>query len=605
MSLNLKLSWKLALIGLCATVPLLCGTFYLINKYTNKDIRSTRLEQQGIRFIRPLDELLEALPQYQTLAARSRAGEAVTAKELSAKVEQVEGAFAALAAVEAEVGPGLRYSVGDLAQQSKAGARLDEMLLRWQEIKRSDRPFAPDELTVHHAALVADVRRLIAHIGKTSNLILDPELDSYYLMDMVLVALPSVQDRFAAILVAAGRIFEVPGGAIDHRLKLAGQITRLQESGVDRIRQDAQTVLELDPEVRGTSESLQRNLPGAVKEYADATEIFVALSRQLTDAEQPGVSQADYIGAGNHARELSFKLWAVASDELHVLLQKRIDDLNRARLWGLGLVALSLLFTVGVTGLVAKSINRVEQKILDLNATLERRVAQRTVELEAANKELESFSYSVSHDLRAPLRGIAGFTEALARNYRAKLDAAGGKYLDRVLAGTERMGQLIDDLLNLTRVGRADLVRRPVDLSAVARSVVENLHHAAPQRTIEWVIAEGVMVEGDSRLLRVVLENLLGNAWKFTAKQPAPRIEFGSVPSSEGRPVCYVRDNGAGFDMNYASKLFDPFQRMHSLNEFPGTGIGLATVRRIIQRHGGRVWAEAKVDAGATIHFSL
>jgi len=605
MSLNLKLSWKLALIGLSATVPLLCGTFYLINKYTNKDIRTTRLEQQGIRFIEPLVKLLETLPQHQDLVARSGADDAVIMGELTAKAEQVDRAFAALETEAVELGTALRYSTENLDQQKKAGPQLAGMLQKWQEIKRSGRSFSPGEVAAQHSSLVADVRRLIAYIGKTSNLILDPELDSYYLMDMVLVALPSVQDRFAAILVTAGKSFEARGNVIDHRLKLAGQITRLQESGVDRIRQDAQTVLEVDPEVRGASETLQRNLPGAVKAYADATEAFVALSRQLIEAEQPGISQADYIAAGNQARELSFQLWAVASDELHVLLQKRIDDLNRARSWGLGLVALSLLLTVGVTGLVAKSINRVEQKILDLNATLERRVAQRTVELEAANKELESFSYSVSHDLRAPLRGIAGFTEALARNYRAKLDAAGGKYLDRVLAGTERMGQLIDDLLNLTRVGRADLVRRPVDLSAVARSVVENLHHAAPQRTIEWIIAEGVMVEGDSRLLRVVLENLLGNAWKFTAKQPVPRIEFGAVPGSEGRPVCYVRDNGAGFDMNYASKLFDPFQRMHSLNEFPGTGIGLATVRRIVQRHGGRVWAEAKVDAGATIYFSL
>ena len=288
-----------------------------------------------------------------------------------------------------------------------------------------------------------------------------------------------------------------------------------------------------------------------------------------------------------------------------MLLQKRIDDLSVARVWGLGLVALSLTLTVGVTLAVARSISRVEQQIRELNATLELRVAQRTAELEAANKELESFSYSVSHDLRAPLRGIAGFTEALVRGYRSRLDEAGVKYLERVLAGAERMGHLIDDLLNLSRVGRAELVRRPVDLSALARGIAENLQQTAPPRPVEWVIAPGVTVEGDSRLLRVVLENLLGNAWKFTGRKPLPRIEFGSAPGPDGRAACFVRDNGAGFNMNYATKLFDPFQRMHSLSEFPGTGIGLATVKRIIQRHGGQVWAEARIDAGTTIHFSL
>lgn len=605
MALNLKLSWKLALIGLSATAPLLCGTFYLINEYTNKDIDSATLEQRGIQFIRPLDRILEVLPQHHALVLRSRAGGAVTAGELTAIKEQVDRAFAAFEAVTAELGSAVQYSAKDLAQQKKAGPQLAVMMQEWQEIKQHVQSFSSDEITERHFQLVAEVRVLIAYIGKTSKLILDPELDSYYLMDMVLVALPSVQDRFAAIMVTAEKIFESPGSALTHRLKLAGQITRLQESGVDRMRQDAQIVLSADPTIGGTSESLQHRLPAAVKIYSDATEAFVVLSRQLMETERPVITITDYAAAARHARELSFKLWDTASMELDGLLQKRIDALNKARNAGLALMALSLMLTVGVTGIVARSINRVEQKIRDLNVTLELRVAQRTAELEAANKELESFSYSVSHDLRAPLRGIAGFTAALARNYRTKLDAAGGKYLDRVLAATERMGHLIDDLLNLTRVGRADLVRRPVDLSAMVRSVVENLQQNAPPRTVEWVVASGITVQGDSRLLRIVLENLLGNAWKFTAKQPVARIEFGSMPGPDGRPACYVRDNGAGFDMTYAGKLFDPFQRMHSLSEFPGTGIGLATVKRIIQRHGGQVWAEAKIDAGATIHFSL
>jgi signal transduction histidine kinase len=177
--------------------------------------------------------------------------------------------------------------------------------------------------------------------------------------------------------------------------------------------------------------------------------------------------------------------------------------------------------------------------------------------------------------------------------------------LERVVGATERMGQLIDDLLNLSRVTRADLVRRSLDLSAKARSIVENLRRTAPQRSTEFVIADGVSADGDPRLVRIVLENLLGNAWKFTANTPAARIEFGATTAPDGRVTCYVRDNGAGFDMAYVDKLFGAFQRLHSMAEFPGTGIGLATVQRVILRHGGRVWAEAEVGKGATFYFTL
>jgi signal transduction histidine kinase len=406
-------------------------------------------------------------------------------------------------------------------------------------------------------------------------------------------------------MAAGDELLSRPDLSAGERTQCAVQASQLKESDLDRITLDVQTALAADANFHGRSESLQRNLPPLARDLTEATEAFLALLNPLAATERPTVSRSDFAAAGTRARALSFQLSAEGSRELDRLLQQRIDDLNRARAWGLGLVALSVVLTAGITVIVARSINRVEQKIRDLNATLEHRVEQRTAEIEAANKELESFSYSVSHDLRAPLRGIAGFTEALSRNYRTRLDAEGGKYLDRVLAGAERMGHLIDDLLNLSRVGRVDFVRRPVNLSTMARSVAENLQQTAPQRQVEWVIADGITVEGDSRLLHVVLENLLGNAWKFTAKRPAARIEFGSTPGPAGGVTCHVRDNGAGFDMAYAAKLFDPFQRLHSLNEFPGTGIGLATVRRIIQRHGGQVRAEAKVDAGATLYFSL
>lgn len=239
-----------------------------------------------------------------------------------------------------------------------------------------------------------------------------------------------------------------------------------------------------------------------------------------------------------------------------------------------------------------------------LNVSLEKRVAERTEELEATNKELESFCYSVSHDLRAPLRAIDGFSQALAEDYAEVLDESGRNYLDRVRKGALRMARLIDDLLELSRIGRAELMMQSVDLSNMAKLVAEELQHGDPERQMEWSVAPGIRAWGDSRLMRVALDNLLGNAWKFTRHQSKPRIEFGVTQQASGM-VYFVRDNGAGFDMKYSGKLFGVFQRLHSANEYEGTGVGLANVQRVVHRHGGQIWAEAKVDEGATFYFTL
>jgi len=314
-----------------------------------------------------------------------------------------------------------------------------------------------------------------------------------------------------------------------------------------------------------------------------------ALQRTIS---QPILALAETAKAVSTRQDYSVRAPQVGADELGVLtnafnqMLARIQDQDRA---------------------VRENAAQLEQRVADRTHELQERnesLRRNAAELLAANTELDAFAYSVSHDLRAPLRSIDGFSQILLEDYSEKLDDAGRESLQRVRAASQRMGTLIDDLLKLARVTRAEIRTEDVDLSGMAREIVADLQRTTPERQVEFEIAPGLKARGDTRLLRVALDNLLRNSWKYTAKQPAPRVEFRSADANGGRTFM-VRDNGAGFDMKYADKLFGVFQRLHSAADFEGTGIGLATVRRIINRHGGRIWAEGAVDQGATFYFTL
>jgi signal transduction histidine kinase len=254
----------------------------------------------------------------------------------------------------------------------------------------------------------------------------------------------------------------------------------------------------------------------------------------------------------------------------------------------------------------------VAMEVVDVFANLEKRVAERTeqlksrsAELEILNRELEAFSYSVAHDLRAPLVTIDGFAQILGETAQEQLDEAARGHLAHIHGAVSRMHRLIEDLLSLSKIVRAPMLTTAVDLSAIAHEVAQRLRATAPERSVEFVIARGLTAQGDTGLLRIALDNLLSNAWKFTSKRDHARIDVDATVDNAGQRVYFVRDSGAGFDMRYAAKLFGPFQRCHSQTDFPGTGIGLATVQRIIHRHGGKIWTEAQVDSGATFSFTL
>ncbi|HKJ09461.1 MAG TPA: PAS domain S-box protein, partial [Gammaproteobacteria bacterium] len=394
--------------------------------------------------------------------------------------------------------------------------------------------------------------------------------------------------------------------------------------------------------VKGTDASGQHFLDGVLmditarKQAEQALRASEASFRGLVEAAPDGVVISDHSGRIVLVNAQAEQMFGYSRDELvgqpvDMLLPERFMGVHpghrqsylqspRSRPMGVGLdlwarrrdgsefpVAISLSPIVTESGTQVFSAVRdvtarreVDERVQSMN----RQLVRHNVELEAVNKELEAFSYSVSHDLRAPLRAIDGFGRILQKELEGKLEHGAQDHLNRVRRAAQHMGALIDDLLNLSRVTRSELVIRDVDLAEIGEAVIAQLREAHPDRNVQFTCSTHLHARGDPRLLRVALDNLLGNAWKFTAGRAQATIELG-METEDGVSVYYVRDNGAGFDMAYADKLFGAFQRLHDSGEFAGTGIGLATVQRIIHKHGGRIWAEGEVDGGATFHFVL
>ena len=404
-----------------------------------------------------------------------------------------------------------------------------------------------------------------------------------------------ILDRNGAPHWVAGRaagMTGVDGGSI--RVVILQEITKRKEM-LQTLQRQADLLDQAHEPI------LTRHLRGAITYWNRAAEVLYGFSRK----EAMGRSVTELLATVHvlGASEIDISLARVGRWRGE-LIQTTKDGRQIVVESAMVTVSESSCTTVLETHRDITERKRVDKEIRRLNAELEERVRDRTAQLEAANKELGAFAYSVSHDLRAPLRGIDGWSLALEEEYGPQLDPQASGYLQRVRSETQRMGMLIDDLLQLSRVTRSEIRFDRVDLTSLAATIAARLREAQPGRPMEFLIAPGLTAVGDARLLDIALSNLLGNAAKFTAPRIPARIEFGQAQEN-GAPAFYVRDNGVGFDMAYASTLFGAFQRLHKASEFPGTGIGLATVQRIIHRHGGGVWAESAPDQGATFYFTI
>jgi PAS domain S-box-containing protein len=523
------------------------------------------------------------------------------------------------------------FTIARSVSQSLVGGASASQLAAEIETMRH----AQQILAAHlEAATIPDRRRLAeafanAHDSQENALRIESIVATVALLLMVVLCWRITRQTVRALRSVSIGVERLASGEFEQEIDITtsdeiGDVAREANRTAKRLREYRDRAQNLLTETQRQAEELAR-ASQAEKERAEAA-IQGLREQRAADAKFRGlleaapdamviVDSAGMIVLVNVQAEKLFRYSreALLGRPIEMLIPDRGDHFNdpKARAMGSGLELFGrrndgseFAVEISLSPLETTDGVLVSSAIRDITA---RRQAEQDLRhakdvAETASRELEAFSYSVAHDLRAPLRGINGFSVALAEELGSGISVDAKDYLDRIGAGAVRMGRLIDALLGLARVSRADLAREPIDLTKMAKDVITQLHAGDPARVVTWVVAQELVAYADPQLLRVLLENLLGNAWKFVSKGEDARIEFGR---SHSDGAFFVRDNGAGFDMAYVGKLFAAFQRLHSASEFAGTGIGLATVQRIVARHGGRIWAEGAVNAGATFHFTL
>jgi PAS domain S-box-containing protein len=549
--------------------------------------RSGEELQNSTRAVARTREVLQKLGQLST--SLSEVESAARSFAISGKESHLEPFYTAVRAVPPEV-EDLKTLLQDDPLPRAAVAQLEPIVARHVKVmkdmvelgnKNLFRGSSQRKLTDEGNTLMEDIRTRLSTLERRQRAQLDLQQTTVSVR-ADRVTLSSIAGSVLAVLLVLAS-----GAWALHEMHSRGKVEEKLERFLGSMP-DALVIVNAEGKIVGTNAHTAKLFGYREKELQGENMALLVPERVRQNQRQ--YYAAFFLQRNGHAPEMTLELCGLRKDgrEFPIEISTRLLVAEKG-----------LLVTSAIRDTTERK--QVEKQIADLNKELR----DRATELEAANHELEAFSYSVSHDLRSPLQNIDSFGQILMEEYANRLDADGRDYVQRLRASCRHMEEIIDALLVLSNMTRHEMAMEHFDLSGVAKAVAAELKQKDPNRLVDWVIAEGLSVEGDSRLLRVALENLLGNAWKFTAKHPRARIEFGALPQSNGARTYFVRDDGAGFDMARVGTLFAPFKRLHDQSQFRGTGIGLATVQRVIQRHRGKIWAEGAVESGATFCFTL